>query len=118
MNDEGYPETVVNFQPIVEAKGERSVMSVMSLRGLPGPAGPIFNPPFFCYHRDRFLFDESPINLPILRWQIEECGSPGHPWSGNVVIVRGRDQRGGYYVDVKEEDIPELRRFFARCARK
>ncbi|KAG9008731.1 hypothetical protein FRB93_006277 [Tulasnella sp. JGI-2019a] len=112
-------DVMTKIRPLIEGtKGKGSSMSVTTMTGLPGPLGLRFNPPFQCFHRDWFLQDGSPLNIPALRWQLEDYGSEAHPWAGNLIVVKLESLLGDELLDVTEEDLPELRKWFSRYNRK
>jgi len=116
--EDGELITRVDFKSIVEGStGEKSNMILMMVTGLGGPNGPHFNPPFMAYHNDCFLYDGSPTNKSIFKWQMEEFGSPGYPWASSFVLVRMKTQWGSVLVDVTEDDLPGLKLYFSRYVR-
>lgn len=114
--DEGMQYSYLNADNVI---GQDGVTTCMQVRGLAG--GPVFDPPCYCYHRDTFLMDGSPINGPIQNWQRQVLGRIGHPWAGNVVIVKSTRRLGRWgsdrYVDITQNDVKKLRLFFANYAK-
>lgn len=117
-DDEGSLFTAVDVKPLISTSGPVEVTSSM-IRGLSGPDGLFFDPPFICYHRDAGESDGSLINTPIRNWQMDILGRAGHPWAGNVVIFGTKaGSHGELYTDVAESDLTGLKAYFANFGKE
>jgi hypothetical protein len=99
----GRSQAFPQFDPVLNLGGELGSRICLQDVG-----GSFLSFPYQIFFRNGFLCDGSPINIGIRSLHPDI----GHPWAGNIVILKFNGSRRQGYRDMELGDIPTIAQFF------